>query len=128
ARDYSPEQIEAWTGPKRPEHYFDSIRGQRLILAEQRGRIAGFGDISGTRDEICAVYVSPDFQRQGIGRALFRHITQELKARGFADAWLDASLTSVPFYQAMGCVTGAKQLHPFRPGVSIPCVRMTIEL
>ncbi|MEO6876077.1 MAG: hypothetical protein ABI222_14765, partial [Opitutaceae bacterium] len=49
AQDYSPEQIEAWTGPKRPEHYFDSIRGQRLILAEQRGRIAGFGDISGTR-------------------------------------------------------------------------------
>jgi putative acetyltransferase len=128
SRDYTPEQIEAWVGPKRPEHYLDSIRGKRLVVAEVDGRLAGFGDFDGTKNEIRLVYVSPDFQRQGVGRAIFLWIRDEMRARGFAKAWLDASLTSLEYYKAMGCVSGATQLHTFRPGVSIPCVRMTVQL
>ena len=70
----------------------------------------------------------PEFVGHGIGRALFGKITGELKARGFAQAELDASLTSVGFYEAMGCRKIEVSQHMFRPGVSIPCVRMVFDL
>ena len=128
APDYTPEQIEAWAGPKLAAHYLEPIRGNRLVVAEQRGRVVGMGDYHVARNEICAVYVDPDFGGQGIGRALFQVVTKALKARGFKDAVLDASLTSVGFYKAMGCRVVEQRMHAFRHGVSIPCVRMTVEL
>ncbi len=128
SRDYTPEQIQAWAGPKLAAHYLEPIRGQRLVVAEHAGRVVGMGDYHVTANEICAVYVDPDFGRQGIGRALFQAVAGALKARGFKDAVLDASLNSVGFYQAMGCRIVEQRMHPFRPGGSIPCVRMTIEL
>jgi putative acetyltransferase len=127
-RDYTPEQIEVWAGPKRPSDYLEPIRGKRIFVAEQAGQIAGFGDYHATKNEICAIYVHPDFVRQGLGRALFLVVTDELKARGFSHVELDASLTSVGFYEAMGCRKIEERLHPFRDGVSIPCVRMIIDL
>jgi len=128
SRDYTPEQIEAWAGPKRAAHYLAPIRGKRLVVAEQAGRVVGMGDYHATTNEICAVYVDPDFGGQGIGRALFQAVTAALKAKGFAEAVLDASLTSVGFYEAMGCRIVGSRLHPLRPGVAIPCVRMTVQL
>lgn len=128
ARDYTPEQVEAWAGPKKAEHYLEPIRSKRLFVAEQDGRVVGFGDYHATKNEICAVYIHPDFVGQGIGRALFRKVTEELKARGFSHAELDASLMSVGFYEAMGCRRIGECRHTFRPGVSIPCVKMTIDL
>jgi putative acetyltransferase len=125
---YTAEQIEAWVGPKKAEHYHEPIRDQRLFVAENAGRVVGFGDYDATRNEISAVYVDPDFGGQGIGRALFQVVIGELKARGFTEAEVDASLNSVPFYQAMGCRIMEQRLHTFRPGVSIPCVRMAIDL
>src|ERR1019366_9138503 len=102
-RDYTLEQIEAWAGPKTPGDYLEPIRSKRLFVAEQAGRIVGFGDYHATKNEISAVYVDPDFGGQGIGRALFLVVTGELKARGFSHGELDASLNSVGFYEAMGC-------------------------
>jgi putative acetyltransferase len=128
SRDYTPEQIEAWAGPKKREFYLEPIRNGRLVVAERAGRVVGFGDYEATKNEISAVYVHPDFAGQGIGRALFQVVIDALKARGFVHADVDASLNSVPFYQAVGCRIVEQRLHYFRPGVSIPCVRMTIDL
>ena len=127
-RDYTVEQIEAWAGPKQPGDYLEPIRSKRLFVAEQGGRVVGFGDYHATKNEISAVYVDPDFGGQGIGRALFLVVIGELKARGYSHVELDASLNSVGFYEAMGCRKLELRLHPFRPGVSIPCMRMVIEL
>jgi putative acetyltransferase len=128
AQDYTPEQIEAWAGPKLAAHYLEPIRGKRLVVAELGGRVVGMGDYHVTANEICAVYVDPDFGGQGIGRALFQAVTNALRARGCTEAVLDASITSVGFYEAMGCRIVEQRMHPFRPGVSIPCVRMVIDL
>ncbi len=83
ARDYTPEQIEAWAGPKLAAHYLEPIRGGRLIVAEQAGRVVGMGDYHVTANEICAVYVDPDFGGQGIGRALFQAVTDARRGAEF---------------------------------------------
>jgi putative acetyltransferase len=125
AADYTPEQIEAWTYPKKPEHYVSPITNGQVFVAEIDGRLVGFSEFS--EDEIRAVYVHPKFARKGIGSALFRRVAEELMLRGVVKAWLHASLTSVPFYSAMGCRAGEKLSHLLSSGMEIPCVLMTIE-
>src|SRR5262245_5338587 len=73
AADYTPEQIEAWAGPKRAEHYVDAMsHGEIMFVAESQEKIVGFAALNG--DEIKAVYVSPASIRQGIGRSLLQMI------------------------------------------------------
>lgn len=119
---YSAGQLEAWAGPRKPEDYQAPISNGRLFVAEEAGTIAGFSEYHG--DEICAVYVHPRFSRQGIGRRLFQRVVQELARAGVKKAWLDASLSSVEFYRAMGCVGNIERVHRVGGGTELRCVRM----
>ena len=72
------------------------IEGNRIFLAEQDGRLLGylFGQeakaeratsimADGTPYfEVEELYVIPEFRNQGVGRALFQFVEQELKAAG----------------------------------------------
>lgn len=124
--DYAAAEIEAWAGPRKPEDYLGQISGGRIFVAEADGKIAGFAEFSG--EEIRAVYVRPEFVRGGVGRALFTRVLAEMKARGVRIAQLDASITSVPFYTAMGCAPGAPLRHRLSSGIEIACVSMSVDL
>ncbi len=38
------------------------------------------------------IAVNPDYQRQGLGRALLEHLIDELEKRGVATLWLEVRL------------------------------------
>lgn len=105
---YSPEQIEAWIGDRRPEHYRHAVTdgGEVMVVAERRGGggggagIVGFASLQGA--EVVAVYVLPAEAGRGTGAALLRAIEREARARGVDRLHLSASLNAVPFYEAMG--------------------------
>ena len=97
-------------------------------MAEHVGEVIGFGQYYEVNEEICAIYVRPDFVRRGVARALFLKVADELRAKGLSRVWLDASLTSVPFYLAMGCREVEKQDHTLGAGISIPCVKVSLDL
>ncbi len=62
--------------------------------------------------------------RQGIGRALMARILADAMAAGVTRLGCQATLTAVPFYQAMGfTVIGAIEV-PLRPGIVFPAVAM----
>lgn len=128
AKDYSPEQIEAWAGPKRPEHYLWSIGQRCLFVAEMDGKIIGIGEYNAAKTEVCALYVHPAHAGQGVGTLLFQRVRDELRALGLTQAQLDASLTSVPFYLSQGAIFGERCTHTLHGNVSIPCVRMRVPL
>jgi len=54
--------------------------------------------------ELQAIYLLRDYQRQGIGRDLFRAVAGELKNRGFHSmlVWVLKENLTKAFYQAMG--------------------------
>ena len=100
---YSPEQIEAWIGDRRPEHYRHAMTegGEAMVVAERAGGgVVGFASLQGA--EVVAVYVSPAAAGRGTGTALLRAIEREARARGVDRLHLSASLNAVPFYEAMG--------------------------
>jgi ribosomal protein S18 acetylase RimI-like enzyme len=86
ARDYTPEQIEAWAGPKRADVYLKVMERHTLVVAEEDGEILGFGEVAVHPEgglgpgevEICGLYVHPAHGRCGVGRAIVDHVDDQL--------------------------------------------------
>lgn len=74
---YPQEVIQDWASPITPEKikaFADStVKGEETrVVAEINGQIVGFGAIIVNNKELRAVYVSPDFDRCGVGTAILR--------------------------------------------------------
>ncbi|MGI8935887.1 MAG: GNAT family N-acetyltransferase [Phormidesmis sp.] len=80
--------------------FFDS----QCYVAETDGLLRGFICIQ--PPELTWLYVSPDYHRQGIGRALVEAVEEELGS----DAWLttaEENVEGVQFYKSLGFIVAA---------------------
>jgi putative acetyltransferase len=100
--DYTDEQLEAWVNISPLEKYYWRLETQRIFIAEDEGEIVGFVRWYPDTNELCSICVEPAFARQGIGTILMETACQDAREREVESLWLDASLTAVPFYQALG--------------------------
>jgi N-acetylglutamate synthase-like GNAT family acetyltransferase len=92
---------------------------------ESKNRILGIVGLD--MNEIRLLYVSPDHQYQGIGRALVDHIQSMTPGAFFQDIFVYSSLPSVGFYKA--CGFGEKGPFHFNfDGWSIPTVFLTFKI
>ena len=51
------------------------------------------------------IAVDPDYQRQGLGRALLEHLIDELEKRGVATLWLEvraSNAAAIALYESLG--------------------------
>lgn len=97
ARDYSPEQLDAWAdGRPDTEAWGRSLSEHFTLVAETSGIISGFGDIdnSGYLDRL---YVHKDFQGMGIAKALCDRLEM-----GHEHITTYASITARPFFLKRG--------------------------
>lgn len=70
--------------------------GERTWVAEQAGRVVGFGitqpsddpDVTVTMRQVVALYVAPEAAGRGVGRALLAHLMDDLRRWGFDQAML----------------------------------------
>lgn len=86
--------------------------GHMVVVAEEMGAgVVGFGSCGRAgaiglpyEGEVYMLYVLPDYQDNGIGRALLRALFEILRERGFTSAliWVLAENPARFFYQAMG--------------------------
>jgi N-acetylglutamate synthase-like GNAT family acetyltransferase len=125
---YTSEEIEAWAGPRKPEHYVESIQSKEFYVAEEDGAVIGFGTLNQRQGEIEAVYVSPEVVRRGAGKALLQRLEERAQALGIKSLKMDASLNAVPFYESAGYESQKAMKHRLASGVEIGCVLMTKEL
>lgn len=98
ARDYSPEQLDAWaTGRVNLEEWDASFQSHMTLVAEMEETLVGFGDITedGYLDRL---YVHRDCQGRGIATAICNAL--EEKARG--SVITHASITARPFFEHRG--------------------------
>jgi ribosomal protein S18 acetylase RimI-like enzyme len=134
----------------RLEGWWRELLGRRkgetvLVALDEAGEIVGFGSCgrvrepregatapgvgggrggradSGWRGEIYTLYVHPDAQEQGHGRALLVALMEELAAKGFVDAglWMLAGNPTRFFYERMGGQAQAEREERFA-GVWLP--------
>lgn len=124
AKDYTPEEIGAWTAGMRPAVYREAITSQEesIFVAEVRDRLVGFASLRG--EEVRAVYVHPRFARQGVGSRLLRAVEQKAESLGLGKLRLHSSLTAAAFYRKHGYRGSRRVRHVLASGDQIPCVPM----
>lgn len=100
AADYPPQVIE------RVAANFDAcgVRGlmqsRQVFVAFDDERVVATASLAG--DVVRSVFVSPELQGRGVGKALMRHIEGVARGAGVQQLRVPASLTALPFYTALG--------------------------
>ncbi len=134
--DYPNEVLAAW-GPQLPEvalpqqgAIFDRKieLGEIVLVADVDGVIAGFGEIAPASCLLVAVYVNPDFKRQGVGKALLRELERIAQEQSVPYLQMDSSLTAAPFYATHGYRNLGQGFHRLRNGGMMKCVKMRKDL
>lgn len=126
ASHYSAAQLAAWRGDRSPVSYAGPIGDGAIVVAvDSSHAIVGFGQLNRAAATVDAVYVSPASSRAGVGRALLAALEQAARAAGLPALSLDASLNAEAFYAACGYRVVGRADHELRPGVVLPCVRMS---
>ena len=134
--DYPPEVLNAW-GPPITEQDFPELlakfdekleHGQVVIVAEINGTLAGFGELVPERNELLALYVNPDFNRQGVGTAILLELERIARDKQLSFLQMKASLTAVPFYKAHGFKALGRDIHVLQSGAGMDCVKMRKDM
>lgn len=101
-RDYDENQIEAWA----PGDFDVDVAIQKFkdidpFVAIKDGKILGYGDIQpdGLIDHF---FCHHEYQRQGVGSALFSAIENEAEMKGITEMYSNVSITARPFFEAKG--------------------------
>ena len=120
ARDYTPEQLSAWAdGSPDLAEWGRTLLEHIALVAEDGGRIVGFGDIdpSGYLDRL---YVHKDRQRRGVATALCDALEGAVNVERIIT---HASITARPFFEKRGYRVAWEQ-QVLRHGTALTNYRM----
>jgi N-acetylglutamate synthase-like GNAT family acetyltransferase len=142
---YTPAQMEAALGPVFGVDR-QLIRDGTYFVVENDGAIVGCGGWSrrkavfgGDRERagedavldpakdparIRAFFVHPDWARRGIGSAILAKCEEAIRAAGFRDAVMVATLAGEPLYAAFGYAVQERYEVPLGDELTLPVVRM----
>ena len=99
ARDYTPEQLDAWAdGHVDLDAWNTSFLAHHTLVAEEGGVILGFADMDGN-GYLDRLYVHRDHQGRGVASALCSALEAACPAAVFTT---HASLTARPFFEGRG--------------------------
>ena len=102
---FSGKGLEQWLATRSPAVCAEEIRKWAVVVAEEDGRMLGFGALDTAKANIDAVYVAPDRWRQGIGRRLLAHLEQIATAAQLHRITLQAAGPAILFYRKLGFTT-----------------------
>jgi len=74
--------------------------------------------------KVRAIFVHPDFARQGLGSLLLAHVESAAHAAGFLRFEMGSTLTGVPLYTLKGYVAVEEIAVPLKNGAALPIVKM----
>lgn len=107
-----PATLERWLGNKRPEYLerwigdIDSF----TVVGESDGTLCGIGLIH-KRGEIMLFYVAPEFQREGVGRAICHTLEEHAMQAGLSHLRLNSTAAARAFYEALGYQSSGPAVH-----------------
>lgn len=109
ARDYDPETIARVARSFTPDGVAAQIVARQVFVAMEGDRLVGTASRDG--HVVRAVFVAPDAQEGGIGRALMAAVERAAGEAGIATLTLQSSLTATGFYDRLGYRAVRENLH-----------------
>jgi len=92
------------------------------------GRAPDLLDPATDAAKVRAIFVHPDYARQGLGSLLLAHVEAAALAAGFRRFEMGSTLTGVPLYTLKGYVETERIAVPLPNGEALPVVRMVKSL
>jgi GNAT superfamily N-acetyltransferase len=77
--------------------------------------------------KVRAIFVHPEFARQGLGTMILAHVEGAARAAGFRRFEMGSTLTGVPLYRLKGYVEVERIAVPLANGEALPVVKMAKE-
>lgn len=102
-------------------------------MAEVGDGVVGFGELrseagqyfqADVEGEIRAVYVHPDFTRQGVGTELYQKLESKAKKLQLDSVGLWSSINAREFYEELGLEVVEETTHEFGGEVEGPAIEM----
>jgi len=120
AKDYSPEQIEAWAPEIWPDEKWAERFQEKLwvFVAEYEDMTTGFAEFEESGHIDC-FYIHHEWQRRGIGTQIIRHIVEEAQEMNLEKINVEASITALAFFKEMGFSVVREEEKEYR-GVMFP--------
>lgn len=109
AADYTPEIISTVAAGFSPEAITRLMAGRRVLVAVYADDVVGTASLDGA--VVRSVFVSPDFQRRGIGVALMTAIEALARAMASPRLLVPSSVTAEGFYARLGFVALRDEWH-----------------
>lgn len=124
AGDYTREQLNAWARPDQLDvtQWDQSMLRRNSVVATLGNQVTGFSDVS-KDGYIDMLYVSPDFARKGVARALMAFLEDQARNYSAQQLTANVSTTAGPFFEAVGFHVEAEQ-RPVVDGVTLTNFRM----
>ena len=119
SQDYTPEEVNAWSPdvPDVKEWAEKRLSTRITFVADDEGIIVGFGELE-TTGHIDCLYCHHNYQRRGVGAAIFRQIENKARALGLRRLFVEASITARLFFETQG-FTIVNQQTVVRRGVEL---------
>jgi putative acetyltransferase len=124
AAHYGEAVLAAWLASPAPVSLHHLVARGGGIVAEEDGRLLGYGVLNGASGEVDALFVESAQHGRGTGALLMRAVEDAARAAGCARLFLSASLNAVPFYQRAGFTAVREEMYPHRSGIGIASVFM----
>jgi len=121
---YDDRAVAAWPRRGDPDDYPIGDPDHAFLVVQRAGAVAGFGDLALDEAGIVGVYVHPDHQRRGVGRAPVDRLEAAARDHGLDALEPVASLNAVGFYRGLGYERVRREPHETSGGVELDCVRM----
>ena len=107
AQDYPAEMIDALVTRETPEYILQRVSWTHFYVVADDSRIIACGAIGPYWDKqdesaLFTIFVHPDHQGKGIGRAIMETLEKDEFALRAKRIEIPASITGLPFYQKMG--------------------------
>lgn len=130
AKDYTPEQIEAWAGRKfRADLWCQTIDRDFVWVIEGEGKILGFGHLAlmdSETGEVMGLYFIPPAVGQGLGKKMFNEMLAVCHENNLKKIALHATVTAKSFYESLGFFQSGGDDSVEMRGVAIPCFPMEL--
>lgn len=108
--DYTQEQLDAWA-PRVPDvlRWKSSLNRNHTIVAEDNGKIVGFGDI-GETGYLDRLYVDSMYLHQGVASLILYKLEKYALTKGVRFMNTAASITAKSFFEKRGYVVLEEQI------------------
>lgn len=110
SKDYSPQEIKAWTNRSSAKRMKGSLDKIMRYVAVDGKKIVGFGDFHLT-GELGGLYIHKDYLSKSIGKKMLMKLESEAYKKGLKEFHLESTITAKIFYVKQGYKVIKKGKH-----------------